>query len=130
MGKKSNNTSAILISVVIACLAAAGATGYFWFIPIWSAEAAVRQTLRDPDSAKFSDVSIRDGAVCGAVNAKNAYGGYVGTRRFVFAAKTALIDPGIDDRHLSSQSDEDLNDEIIFLKADDRYCLADAMKPK
>ncbi|MBX3490866.1 hypothetical protein [Parvibaculum sp.] len=52
----------------------------------------VQSTLRDPASAQFSSVrvSYTSGApvVCGLVNAKNAFGGYTGNRRFVGAGKT------------------------------------------
>jgi hypothetical protein len=61
---------------------------------IASATQAVSKDLRDPDSAKFSDIFVVRHAkdekdkgeflsTCGAVNAKNAFGGYVGAVRFV-----------------------------------------------
>lgn len=35
--------------------------------------------LKDPDSAKFRNISVKDKTlVCGEVNAKNSYGGYTG----------------------------------------------------
>ena len=48
---------------------------------------AVREQLKDPDSARFTDMhSIRDIAgflhTCGMVNAKNSYGGYAGPKPF------------------------------------------------
>lgn len=54
------------------------------------AEAAVSATLKDPDSAKFSDVEAHphpDGkiTVCGVVNARNGFGGYAGPSHFVVA---------------------------------------------
>ncbi len=47
-------------------------------------EQAVREKLRDPDSAKFRNVSGDkiDGQWCGEVNAKNGMGGYAGWQRF------------------------------------------------
>ncbi|ADU71558.1 hypothetical protein [Pantoea sp. At-9b] len=49
-------------------------------------ESLVKQTLKDPESAKFNSYyrSFGDGVgyVCGDVNAKNAYGGYVGSRKY------------------------------------------------
>lgn len=51
--------------------------------------SSVLKQLKDPDSAKFSKVSLTkltdDGAfsVCGSVNAKNAFGAYAGDIRFV-----------------------------------------------
>lgn len=66
--------------------------------------AALRETLRDPESAIFSDLyGARriDGngslAICGYVNAKNGYGGYAGKRRFfAFPTIAALWDPSPD----------------------------------
>lgn len=56
-------------------------------------EKAVRATLKDPDSAKFGD--IRAGVsgtgstnVCGLVNAKNSFGGYVGQQPFTATLTT------------------------------------------
>lgn len=42
----------------------------------------VSNSLKDPDSAKFRAVRVKWDTVCGEVNAKNSYGGYVGYRRF------------------------------------------------
>ena len=66
-------------------------------LPVTEAQAekakdAVRHGLKDPDSAQFRDLyevpSMRDDsgsrAVCGEVNARNSYGGYVGFRRFLY----------------------------------------------
>lgn len=45
----------------------------------WDAEKAVTGKLRDPSSAQFRNARIVDDQViCGEVNAKNAFGGYVG----------------------------------------------------
>lgn len=49
-------------------------------------EEAVRSEMRDPDSAEFSNVATAPGVACGFVNAKNAYGGYVGKMIFVATA--------------------------------------------
>lgn len=48
----------------------------------------VRQSLKDPDSAKFSEsiATSRKGnnlVGCGSVNSKNSFGGYVGDTRFM-----------------------------------------------
>jgi hypothetical protein len=56
-----------------------------------SAEAEVqdqvRSLLKDPESARFESVSVReiDGTrvACGLVNAKNALGGYAGSQSFM-----------------------------------------------
>lgn len=48
---------------------------------------AIRQRLKDPDSAQFRNVRFYSGGpspvACGEVNAKNAFGGYGGFERFV-----------------------------------------------
>ena len=47
----------------------------------------VLRQLRDPGSAQWGEVLVRRAgameAVCGTVNARNAFGGYVGMTRFV-----------------------------------------------
>ncbi|HEM8621104.1 hypothetical protein [Citrobacter amalonaticus] len=49
-------------------------------------ESLVKQSLKDPESAKFNSFyrQFGDGVgyVCGTVNAKNSYGGYVGNRNY------------------------------------------------
>lgn len=61
---------------------------------------AVKQLLRDPDSAKFGSMRVygdrRLGGkpvtvVCGSVNAKNAFGGYPGAKDFVFVSETLAV---------------------------------------
>lgn len=49
------------------------------------AEHTVRTRLRDPDSASFRSVFVTPNGlmVCGEVNAKNGFGGYVGYRAFL-----------------------------------------------
>lgn len=52
-----------------------------------AAQDSIRRTLKDPESAKFYDVTtVKVGgspyALCGFVNAKNSFGAYVGPRRF------------------------------------------------
>ncbi len=60
---------------------------------IEDAKAAVREKLRDPDSAKFTNVTQRRApnvrgdlvdVVCGEVNAKNGFGGYSGRIPFAY----------------------------------------------
>jgi hypothetical protein len=50
------------------------------------AEMKVKAMLKDPDSAEFSDMHLwgdeKIGIVCGRVNAKNSFGGYIGYQRF------------------------------------------------
>lgn len=48
-------------------------------------EKLVRAQLKDPDSARFRDLTLGDGGfVCGQLNAKNSYGGYNGFTAFFF----------------------------------------------
>lgn len=62
-------------------------------------EKAVRDTLKDPDSAKFRDGYVypqSDGSFvgCGSVNAKNGFGAYSGYRRFIASKGNVLFDGG------------------------------------
>ena len=55
----------------------------------------VRNRMRDPDSAKFGRLRVSHAsgrfALCGTVNAQNAFGGYVGYRRYVATPSMALL---------------------------------------
>ena len=71
----------------------------------------VKASLRDPDSAEFRNLAAYNDArlgkvICGEVNAKNAYGGYVGYLAFIYKSNDAGS-PTIefdDDAHLVAQS--------------------------
>lgn len=62
---------------------------------IAAAQEAVKKGLKDPDSAKFQNLRITDydggKVVCGEINAKNSYGGYVGYKRFVAGTSAAIV---------------------------------------
>ena len=51
------------------------------------AKEAIASKLKDPGSAQFRNVKLKlyidKPVVCGEVNAKNSYGGYVGFKRFI-----------------------------------------------
>lgn len=50
-----------------------------------NAKSAVIRQLKDPQSAQFEQLTkFSEGVVCGNVNAKNAMGGYVGFKPFIF----------------------------------------------
>jgi len=53
-----------------------------------AAESAVRERLTDPSSARFSGAQVHyfQGVpvACGYVNAKNSFGGYAGTSRYIY----------------------------------------------
>ena len=60
---------------------------------IATAKQVITDNLKDPDSAKFKNITVyritnqatgktEISAICGEVNAKNSYGGYVGFKKF------------------------------------------------
>lgn len=64
---------------------------------IKKAQAVVANKLKDPDSAKFRNVAIKQnytGAkfVCGQVNGKNSYGAYAGSSQFVSGISEATLE--------------------------------------
>jgi len=75
-------------------------------------EDGVRKRLKDPLSAIFSELVARRGergeiAVCGHVNAKNAYGGYVGRQPF---RGTLMAGPP---PVFSASTVDDIGDDVI-----------------
>jgi hypothetical protein len=58
------------------------------------AKAAIIDQLKDPESAKFSDILVKGEMVCGQVNAKNSMGGYVGKRYWIYDANRKGRDVG------------------------------------
>lgn len=52
----------------------------------------ISSTLKDPDSSQFRALFLNSSktALCGEVNAKNSYGGYVGFRPFVATSNEAI----------------------------------------
>jgi hypothetical protein len=76
----------VFIALVVAplCGAAFAASGDSQLIT--RAKQSVTKDFKDPDSAKFRNVRVVRGSVCGEVNAKNSFGGYVGYKRFVSVA--------------------------------------------
>lgn len=62
---------------------------------ISSAKDRVKSSLKDPSSANFSGEYISsDGAICGYVNAKNSYGAYSGSQRYINLLGVTQIDDG------------------------------------
>ena len=51
-------------------------------------QVAIKNTLKDPDSARFEFLNAK----CGTVNAKNSFGGYAGAKRFVSDGATVYVD--------------------------------------
>ena len=55
------------------------------------AQAAVIARLKDPDSANFKGVEVNSQRiVCGLVNARNSFGGYVGFSAFWYDPRTKV----------------------------------------
>lgn len=78
-------TSALIL---VSCSAAADYPEKYSTL-VESAKSNIRAQLKDPYSAEFEDIFIgksnnNSPVVCGKVNAKNSYGGYVGRKRFYF----------------------------------------------
>jgi hypothetical protein len=54
------------------------------FLRVVRAERNVRESMRDPDSAKFAwSIIGRQGSICGMVNGRNAFGGMTGNQYFI-----------------------------------------------
>jgi len=60
---------------------------------IESAKAKLSVKLKDPESARYADVrkAEKGGMVCGWVNSKNSYGGYVGFQPFFVVGDQVMI---------------------------------------
>ncbi|MGJ0639442.1 hypothetical protein [Xenorhabdus bovienii] len=80
----------ILIVVICALSLAACKPTEKDFINI--GESLVRDNLKDPDSAKFDSFyhssGESDGYVCGLINSKNSYGGYIGKKPYYVYIET------------------------------------------
>lgn len=64
---------------------------------IKASQEAVREQMKDPESARFRNMKVYDITVCGEVNAKNSYGGYNGFKRFFALGGTvARVEGGMD----------------------------------
>lgn len=60
----------------------------------------IEERLRDPSSAQFRDVFVGYGMgtpiVCGHVNSKNAFGGYVGYQRFISGGDVQVLESEVE----------------------------------
>ena len=52
-------------------------------------KATVVATLKDPESARFGAITTDGKVICGTVNARNSFGGYVGPK--VFAVDGGVV---------------------------------------
>lgn len=61
--------------------------------------ADVAYDLKDPESAKYRELYSTGERLCGQINSKNSYGGYVGFRRFIHdrITKTTNFEPDFPD---------------------------------
>jgi hypothetical protein len=76
--------------------------------------------LKDPISARFRNVHLYGGTVCGEVNSKNIYGGYVGFKRFYGWKK--FIDEKNKIYTVALEGEGEELDIKVFPKVWDREC--------
>lgn len=88
---------------------------------IANAKALISSQLRDPASASFSQIEVRDGAVCGLVGGKNGFGVYAEPRRFVAALGKATLAPSPAPSGPESNGALLLTEQCIF-EVDYRTC--------
>ena len=93
--KQGNKKLYLILAAVAAVIVLIGTVAYFkHFKPIAEAKEAVRDLLKDPDSAKFYDVKKvvnthnKEIYVCGEMNARALAGGYAGKEKFVYELKS------------------------------------------
>ena len=111
--KQSNKKLYLILIIAVAAIALiAGTVAYFkHFKPIAEAKEAVRDLLKDPDSAKFYNVEkvvnthVKKVSICGQVNAKATAGGYAGKKMFLYTRETkrALIIPATKPKELTEE---------------------------
>lgn len=62
---------------------------------VLKAKDVIRQELKDPSSAQFQNMQVKSYSngkvICGEVNGKNSYGGYVGFKKFVASPRSATL---------------------------------------
>ncbi|ENX06086.1 hypothetical protein [Acinetobacter courvalinii] len=69
---------------------------------IKNAKQSIRDSIKDPRSAQFQHIRVvknlrGERAVCGEVNAKNAFGGYVGFTPFMYVDGASYLASGDED---------------------------------
>lgn len=84
----------------------------------------VSRPFIDPDSANFRSLLITQGnarkSLCGEVNGKNRYGGYVGYRRFIVSFNTLeskYLTPSLE-QSTAAPAEGSLEDRLYKLKAE------------
>lgn len=126
---KAHGKAAVSVTAVSALLAA---TAAFYGLLRYAEWNEVRQyrsrlasLLRDPDAARYHSerlVTNSSGkSLCGQVNARNAFGGYVGYRAFIVTHDAVLLAPDAAGEDIDS-----LTQQRDFLLAMRRNCFTDA----
>ena len=73
----------VFISTAVLAICATAAAAPKESKLVVNSKNAVIELLKDPESARFKNLrTYNESIVCGEVNAKNSYGGYVGFKRF------------------------------------------------
>lgn len=125
-----NTRKTIIAAVAAACFIGLVAGAYFGYQEYRDRQmqAQVSKHLKDPASAEFRNLSRNGPAICGELNAKNGFGGYVGFAAFILvdgqplmlAPHTAKKSPSPEERLV------ELEENIDFLKAYTAHCPADS----
>lgn len=74
--------------------------------------------LRDPSSAQFRNVQVKNIFVCGEINGKNGFGAYNGFTKFYATEDSATIDP---DKHEPVMNGFPSESEV-FARSYKAYC--------
>lgn len=86
--------ASVMGAIVVAIICG---VAYWWVTratPESTAIAAVKAELKDPYSARFTDVhqnATLDSLVCGYVNSKNGFGAYTGRKPFTYSSLTDTV---------------------------------------
>jgi hypothetical protein len=56
-----------------------------------AAHAALKRSLKDPESVRYVSDTFKPGVVCGLFNSKNSYGGYGGNTLYLYVIATGEI---------------------------------------
>ncbi len=79
-----------------------------------AARAALKRSLKDPESARFRDEAFYPGAVCGLINSKNSYGGYTGDKLYLYVTASHEV-------YVLEDSGDNTEDGKLLSKFE-RYC--------
>ena len=113
-GKQKNNRKLWVYSAICILIGLVAVSGiaYIYYKPIFEVKNAVKDLLKDPESARFYDIkkvkNDKTVVYCGGVNARTTAGGYGGKNRFVYLVekKEAVIIP--------NEKPDDESDEVYY----------------